>query len=185
MKVNPVYKREITVNSRSIRLPLILMVFNGILALVALLNMYSMTAQVEMTAEIQYGSFLELYAFASGIEFVMILMVVPALTAGSISGERERQTLELLLSTQAGGGEIVAGKLMASMHSVILLLISSFPVMTLSFAYGGIHLEDLLFLFPIFWQWLCWLPVLESFFLLSAERQQQRLRSPTERSQCW
>ena len=147
MKVNPVYKREITVNSRSIRLPLILMVFNGILALVALLNMYSMTAQVEMTAEIQYGSFLELYAFASGIEFVMILMVVPALTAGSISGERERQTLELLLSTQAGGGEIVAGKLMASMHSVILLLISSFPVMTLSFAYGGIHLEDLLFLF--------------------------------------
>ena len=41
MKMNPVYKRETTVSSRSFRLALIIMVFNGILALVALLNMYS------------------------------------------------------------------------------------------------------------------------------------------------
>ena len=38
MKMNPVYKRETTVSSRSFRLALIIMVFNGILALVALLN---------------------------------------------------------------------------------------------------------------------------------------------------
>ena len=40
MKTNPVYKREIMVSTRSIRLALVLLVFNGILALVALLNMY-------------------------------------------------------------------------------------------------------------------------------------------------
>ena len=37
MKTNPVYKREIMVSARSIRLALVLLVFNGILALVALL----------------------------------------------------------------------------------------------------------------------------------------------------
>ena len=57
MKMNPVYKRETTVSSRSFRLALIIMVFNGILALVALLNMYSVVARVKITAEIQYSSF--------------------------------------------------------------------------------------------------------------------------------
>ena len=41
MKMNPVYKREMMVSSRSMRMPLIITVFNGILAVVALLNMYS------------------------------------------------------------------------------------------------------------------------------------------------
>lgn len=94
MKMNPVYKRETTVSSRSFRLALIIMVFNGILALVALLNMYSVVARVKITAEIQYSSFLNLYVFVSVVEFVMLMFIMPALTAGSISGERERQTLD-------------------------------------------------------------------------------------------
>ena len=39
LMTNPVYKREIRVSSRSFRLALVLLIFNGILALVALLNM--------------------------------------------------------------------------------------------------------------------------------------------------
>ena len=46
MKNNPVYKREMLVRSRSFRIPLIIMIFNGILAVVALLNMYQSIAQV-------------------------------------------------------------------------------------------------------------------------------------------
>ena len=56
MKQNPVYKRETRVNSRSLRLPLILTVFNGILCAVALMNMYSVVSQVKATAIIQYSS---------------------------------------------------------------------------------------------------------------------------------
>ena len=52
MKTNPVYKRECMVSARSFRLALVLLVFNGILALVALLNMYSALAQVRLTAEV-------------------------------------------------------------------------------------------------------------------------------------
>ena len=118
MRANPIYKRERTVGSRSIRLPMILTVFNSILALVALLNMYSMVSQVEVTAEIQYSAFMELYTFGAMIVFAMILFIMPALTAGSISGERERQTLDLLLSTQVTGLEVAAGKLMASMYNM-------------------------------------------------------------------
>ena len=78
MKGNPVYRREMTVSSRSIRLPVMVMVFNSILALVALLNMYSVASQSRVTAEIQYSSFLRLYVFVALIEFLMLIFIMPA-----------------------------------------------------------------------------------------------------------
>lgn len=143
MKMNPVYKRETMVSSRSFRLALILLVFNGILALVALLNMYSTLAQVRVTAEIQYSSFLDLYLFVAVLEFVMLVFIMPALTAGSISGERERQTLDLMLTTPMTPVDIVIGKLMASLSTMSLLIISSFPILAMVFVYGGVTLKDI------------------------------------------
>lgn len=143
MKINPIYWQETRVSSRSYRLPLIISLCNTILALAALLNMYSMVTQAKATAEIQYASFLNLYILVACIEFVMIILIVPALTAGSISGERERQTLNLLLTTRMTPADIVIGKLMASLSTVILLIVSSFPVLALVFIYGGVTLEDI------------------------------------------
>jgi len=141
--MNPVYKRENMVSSRSVKLAMILLIFNGILALVALLNMYSTLAQVRVTAEIQYSSFLDLYVFVAVLEFVMLIVIMPALTAGSISGERERQTLDLMLTTDMTPAEIVLGKLMSSLSTMLLLIISSFPMIALVFVYGGVTLKDI------------------------------------------
>ena len=58
MKTNPVYRREMMVSARSLRMPLIITVFNSILAIVALLNMYSNVMQVRLTADVECGSFL-------------------------------------------------------------------------------------------------------------------------------
>lgn len=143
MKGNPVYKREMTISSRSIRLPMIMLIFNSILALAAFLNMYSVTTRVEVTAEISYSSFLQMYVFLTLIEFFMLFFIMPALTAGSISGEREKQTLNLMLSTQMTPAQIVMGKLLSSMFHMALLIASSFPVISLVFVYGGIRLRDL------------------------------------------
>ena len=85
MMQNPVYSREMKVSSRSIRLPLIIVLFNGILSMVTLLNMYSAVAQVESTAVIQYSSFMDMYEFVTTIEFILLMFIVPAVTAASIS----------------------------------------------------------------------------------------------------
>lgn len=153
MKTNPVYKREITVSSRSFRLALILVLFNSILALVVLLNMYSVVEQVKMTAEIQYSSFIEIYVFVAVVEFVMLMFIMPALTAASVSGERERQTLDLLLTTTMKPWEIIWGKLMASFGTMFLMVMSSFPLLSVSFVYGGVTASDIFILL------LCYLAV--------------------------
>ena len=115
MKQNPVYNREMRVSSRSMKLPLIIFLFNGILFLVTLLNMYSVIMQVKASASIQYSSFMELYEFVTSMEFILLMFIVPAVTASAISGERERQTLDLMLTTRMSAGQIVTGKLLSAL----------------------------------------------------------------------
>lgn len=146
MKMNPVYKRETTVSARSFRLALILVVFNAILALVVLLNMYSVMERVKLTAEIQYSSFTNLYVFVAAVEFVLLMFIMPALTAASISGERERQTLDLMLTTTMKPADIIFGKMAASLSTMFLLIASSFPLLAVSFVYGGVTVSDLFLL---------------------------------------
>jgi len=144
MKImNPIYKREIMVSARSFKLALMLVVFNGILTLVALLNMYSVLTQVRQTAQIQYSSFLDLYVFIAVLEFVMLIFIMPAITAGSISGERERRTLDIMLTTKMTPAQIVLGKLASSLSTMMLMIVSSFPILAMVFVYGGVTFADM------------------------------------------
>ncbi len=143
MKSNPVYKRETTVRSRSLRMPLIIFAFNSILALTALLNMYQTIAQVRSSSMIQYSTFLDLYAFVATLEFLLLMFIMPALTSGSISGERERQTLELLFTTKMSPSDIIMGKLLSAVEQLLVLVVSSLPIVLLTFVYGSVDFRDL------------------------------------------
>ena len=103
------------VRARSPRIPVLIMLFNGILAAAALLNMYSSIVQVRISNTIRYESFLQLYAFVATLEFLLLMFIMPALTSASISGERERHTLELMFTTRLRAADIVAGKLMSAL----------------------------------------------------------------------
>lgn len=144
MKTNPIYRQEMRTSARSFKFPLVILIFNCVLALAALLDMYSLITQVKQTAEIQYTSFLDLYQFVASMEFILILLITPALTAGSISGERERQTLDLMMTTRLTPGQLILGKLFSSFSTVLLLMVSSFPVLSLVFIYGGVTVGDVL-----------------------------------------
>ena len=150
MKNNPVYKRETTVRSRSLRMPLIILAFNGVLALAALLNMYQTIAQVRSSSTIQYSTFLDLYAFVATLEFLLLMFIMPALTSGSISGERERQTLELLFTTKMSPSDIVMGKLLSAVEQLLVLVVSSLPIVLLTFVYGSVDFRDLCLLLICF-----------------------------------
>lgn len=143
MRNNPVYKREMAVRARSPRIPVLIMLFNGILAAAALLNMYSSIVQVRISNTIRYESFLQLYAFVATLEFLLLMFIMPALTSASISGERERHTLELVFTTRLRAADIVAGKLMSALSQLLVMAFSSFPVLLLTFVYGSMNLKDL------------------------------------------
>ncbi len=140
---NPVFTREMKVSSRSIKTPLILAVFNFILAAFALTNMAAAINIARDNAQMDYSVFIGIFIYVAIIEFVLILFVMPALTAGSISGERERRTLDIMLTTRLTPVKIVTGKLLSGLSNVLIILVSSLPILSLVFVYGGVTLSSL------------------------------------------
>ncbi len=75
---------------------------------------------------------------------LVVLVLAPASTAGAISLEREKQTLDLLATTPISTLGIVLGKLLSALSWVFLLLLASIPVTALVFTFGGVGPEDVI-----------------------------------------
>lgn len=79
-----------------------------------------------------------------GIWFVPChLYTDPGTAGGAIAGERERKTLDLLLTTHLSPWKIILGKLESSLCLIFLISFSTLPVIGLVLIYGGITLVNL------------------------------------------
>jgi ABC-2 type transport system permease protein len=76
------------------------------------------------------------------LETLLVMLLAPAYTAGAISMEREKQTLDLLVATPISSFAIVLGKLFSALSYVFLLILSSIPLTALVFVFGGVAPED-------------------------------------------
>jgi ABC-2 type transport system permease protein len=79
-----------------------------------------------------------------GIELLLVCFIAPAFTAGSISGEREHQTYDLLRTTLLTASQLVLGKLASALSYIMLLLVAALPLQSLAFLLGGVALEEVL-----------------------------------------
>ena len=147
LRENPVYKMEKMTSSRSMKMTGIIFGMNIVLTAAALMMLYGMMREMQYTGEIPYQSLIQLYEMIAYFEFALVMFIVPALTAGAVSGERERQTLDLLLSTKMNCSEIIIGKLEASFRTILTVILSGAPVLSLVFIYGGISGIDFITLF--------------------------------------
>ena len=97
---NPVFSLELKTRMRTFKAIVGIIIYVGILLFVG--SMYyavSTEGQVyngvdTINANQLLGT--TLYTLIALLQFVLIMVITPAQTAGSISGERERQTLNLL-----------------------------------------------------------------------------------------
>ncbi len=94
-----------------------------------------------------YGQ--QLFLWLILFQALLLTFIVPALTAGAISGERERQTIDLLFVTRIPPFSIIWGKLLASMSFVFILLLLSVPIFSLVFLFGGIEVDQVLTAFLV------------------------------------
>jgi ABC-2 type transport system permease protein len=77
-------------------------------------------------------------------EFLLIGFIGPALTAGAITSERERQTYDLLRTTLLSARSLVFGKLGAACMYLFLLILTALPIEALAFLLGGVGIEEVL-----------------------------------------
>lgn len=144
MWMNPILRNELKLNARTLRLPLVLMLYNLVLSCVAILSIASLRNQYEAGYPIQYEDIMEIFKILGWIQCILVCFMVPILTASAIAGEREKQTLDIMLTTSIRPFRIVLGKLLASMCTVCILVISSIPILSVAFLFGGMDWKDML-----------------------------------------
>ena len=72
------------------------------------------------------------------MQLLAVLLIGPALAAGTIAQERERRTMEYLYATPLSNLEIVIGKLGGRVLQILYLVLSGVPVLALAMLLGGI-----------------------------------------------
>ncbi|MDD3334999.1 MAG: ABC transporter permease [Eubacteriales bacterium] len=133
---NPIVAFGAKQRMRSVRTPILLTLYAVVLAALAYFTVYApfMGDTIRISS---MRSSVNGYGFLLIAQFGLLVLVAPAMTAGSISGERERQTLDLLLVTNTGSTRIVFGKLWESFGFLALLILCSLPMLSLVLLTGG------------------------------------------------
>jgi ABC-type transport system involved in multi-copper enzyme maturation permease subunit len=86
-------------------------------------------------------SFFQLFM---AVQYLVIVLLTPGVTAGAIAEEKERRTLEHLLATDLHNREIIFGKLAARLAYLALILLTALPVLSLLQLLGGVDPQMLL-----------------------------------------
>ncbi|WP_286906601.1 ABC transporter permease [Clostridium sp. UBA1652] len=142
MKINPVWRKELMLSMRSIKFPLTLSISIGVLSGLLILVFDGILSSVRYRGNL--SGLVGLYFTVTLIEFILIGMISPTLTASAICGERERGTLDILLSTKMSPLSIILGKLLASLSKVVLLIIASTPVFAITLSLGGVSIINII-----------------------------------------
>jgi len=140
--LNPILAFSATRRMRSFRTMLIVIAYMAALMLIALFVLSPFLKDEILLSSL--GRSPMAYLVLLGVQFVMLLLIAPAMTSGSIAGERERQTLDLLLVTNTGSFRIVMGKALESFAVLALVIVCGLPVMCLCLLTGGISFGQIL-----------------------------------------
>lgn len=156
------------------QLPVLAVIFNSILSVVALIALYGIRQNYINSGGNPYHSMMILYVVVLTIEVVLLCLFVPSAAGGSIAGERERQTLDILLSSRMTVREIVTGKLLSCISMAVLLVVTSIPILAVTSMYGGMQL-GLLYQSAAYVGFLFCLPEVSVFFVPAVSKRQLML----------
>jgi ABC-type transport system involved in multi-copper enzyme maturation permease subunit len=72
-------------------------------------------------------------------QLILTVLITPAFSAGAITDEKTRGTLQYMLTAHLTAGEIIIGKLLGRMAQVGLLILAGLPVLCFVGVFGGLH----------------------------------------------
>ncbi len=141
-RLNPVMVKELRGRMRGVRGFAIISIF---LTLMSFFTMLLYLLRVPAGGVVVTGDLgRELFIGVLFIELMLIIFIVPALTAGAITTERERKTYDLLQTTLITKATFVVGKMQSALGYIVLLLLSAIPLQSIAFLFGGVSEAELI-----------------------------------------
>ncbi|MDH3292797.1 MAG: ABC transporter permease [Acidimicrobiia bacterium] len=143
--VRPVLERELRQRSRTARSMVVMTIFLLLALGVAFITYAGETASFGNdfgVARQNVGR--SVFEWVLILELVLLLFVVPGISAGAITGERDRQTLLPLQVTLIGPFGIFFGKVLASSAFVLLLIVATAPILATAYLLGGVAFSQII-----------------------------------------
>jgi ABC-2 type transport system permease protein len=139
---NPLILKDGVSRMRSWRAPVVLTIYLGLLGAFGYswFVLSTLYGPSDRAGSAQIGA--TVFTALAFIQLSLVSLFAPALAAGAISGERERQTFDVLLVSRMTALGIVWGKLVASVAFMLLLILAALPLFAAVFLFGGIDLEQ-------------------------------------------
>lgn len=149
--INPMVKKDTKVMARSMKIAWGMFLYQGLLALIFIGTLAIIKAENQYSFSNPYKDLVALFPVLAITQIGIVTMVIPIFTASAISGEKERQTFDIMMTTCMTPFSIVVGKVLSSVIQVMLFVVASVPIMALSFVLGGLSWWTLLlFIIAIF-----------------------------------
>ena len=141
-RLNPVMVKELRGRMRGVRGFAIITIFLGLMSFFTILLYLLRVPQGGVVVTGELGRLL--FIGVLFIELMLIIFIVPALTAGAITSERERKTYDLLQTTLITKATFVVGKMQSALGYIVLLLLSAIPLQSIAFLFGGVSESEMI-----------------------------------------
>ncbi|PWW27403.1 ABC-2 family transporter [Cytobacillus oceanisediminis] len=142
--VNPVLNKEFKLRFRNFKSYLGVLFYLLALGLIIVGFIFIESLSNNMQGYFKPDQSRTMFMILSVLQLALILFITPGLTAGIISSERERQTLNIMLTTSQSSASIVLSKLISSISYLLLLIAASLPLYSFVFLFGGVSPGQLL-----------------------------------------
>ena len=141
-RLNPVMLKELRGRMRGLRGFAIITIFLILMSFFTILLYLLRVPQGGVVVTGELGRLL--FIGVLFIELMLIIFIVPALTAGAITSERERKTYDLLQTTLITKAAFVVGKTQSALGYIALLLLSAIPLQSIAFLFGGVSESEMI-----------------------------------------
>ncbi len=143
--INPILSKDITTKSRSWKIAISVAIYLLILLAFTAIGLANSSDRGNTMIE---PVFLKaMFDIIATTQLSLILLIIPIITGASISGERERQTLDLMLCSNMSTYTLIFGKIQSTISNVLILIFSALPFLGFTLVLGGITLIDVLIIY--------------------------------------
>jgi ABC-type transport system involved in multi-copper enzyme maturation permease subunit len=140
LRENPVLQRELLINLRMKRAFVLLFCYIGLLGAMVYYA-WPQDEKIDMTNPQASIRLVNLFFLG---QYILASLMAPTFAAGTITGEKERQTYEMLVASPLRPTAVVLGKLLASLAHLVLLMFASLPIVMLCLPLGGTSFYEVL-----------------------------------------
>lgn len=151
----PLLARELTEQAARRRTFVIRALYAVIIYGAAGFYLYDRMSQAGFSIDDMLGSGREMVRAFTNWQLAGVYILLPAITCGVMTSEKERDTLGLLLLTKLGPWTILWEKLLSRLFPMFMFLLLPLPLYAIAYSLGGVDTGEIFF--------FAWLPVATAF----------------------